>query len=76
MWLFVVLTLNALFGCYVWQAEAKLKDGECEGQCGKFESCRKFFLTRMVYVLELVAPFQTSMKLNLINISSRPRILR
>lgn len=33
MWLFTVLVLNALFGCHVWLAEAKLREGECEGQC-------------------------------------------
>ena len=43
MWLFTVLALNALFGCHVWLAEAKLREGECEGQCVFIlESCRKW----------------------------------
>ena len=32
MWLFIVLTLNALLGCQVLLTEAKLKEGECEGK--------------------------------------------
>lgn len=35
MWLFIVLTLNALLGCQVLLTEAKLKEGECE-VCIKF----------------------------------------
>jgi len=31
MWLFIVLSLNALLGCYVLPTEAALKEGECEG---------------------------------------------
>ena len=35
MWLFIVLSLNTLLSFHLWQAEAKLKDGDCEGQCAK-----------------------------------------
>lgn len=37
MWLFIVLSLNALLGCYVLPTEAALKEGECE-VCIKFLS--------------------------------------
>ncbi|CAH3028841.1 unnamed protein product [Porites evermanni] len=35
MWLFIVLSLNTLLSFHLWQAEAKLKDGDCE-VCIKF----------------------------------------
>ena len=54
MWLFIVLTLNVFLGCHVWKAEAKLKDGDCEGQCQIYGLTAVYlqegtFLTRMAY---------------------------
>lgn len=32
MWLFIVLSLNALLSSYVFRGEAALKEGDCEGK--------------------------------------------
>lgn len=38
MWLFIVLSLNALLSSYVFPGEAALQEGDCEGK-REFEKC-------------------------------------
>lgn len=47
MWLFIVLSLNALLSSYVFPCEAALQEGDCEGK-SEFEECSLRILQEVV----------------------------